>query len=77
MHAHLSSDLTCPALAPPAVLGRSVRDMHGAALRVFQAHAVGVLSIAQAGTRTYSLAADGSLKGWSSATPHEADAEAL
>ncbi|KAL4853623.1 Type II inositol polyphosphate 5-phosphatase 15 [Chlorella vulgaris] len=55
----------------------SVRDSRGATLRVFQAHAVGVLAITQAGTRTFTLAADGSIKGWSSAMPCTADAEAL
>jgi hypothetical protein len=56
---------------------RSIRDRGGAALRVFQAHSVGILSIVQAGSRTFSLAADGSLKGWSSAVPCSADVEAL
>lgn len=51
--------------------------MCGDNLRVFQAHTTGILAIAQAGTRTYSLAADGSLKGWSSGVPHPADIDTL
>lgn len=62
---------------PSGLVWRSVRDSQGATLRVFQAHAVGVLAITQAGTRTFTLAADGSIKGWSSAVPCTADAEAL
>jgi hypothetical protein len=55
----------------------SVRDQEGSSLKVFQAHHAGIPSIAQAGTRTYTLAADGNIKGWSSATPHPADLDAL
>ncbi|KAL4426187.1 hypothetical protein ABPG77_007469 [Micractinium sp. CCAP 211/92] len=55
----------------------SVRAADGAALKVWQAHETAVLSIVQAGSRVYSLAADGSIKGWSSAVPHPADLQAL
>lgn len=70
---------TLPLRAPPTppAPACSVRDQEGGALRVFQAHAAAILSITQAGSRTYSLAADGSIKGWSSAVPHDADAHAL
>ena len=64
----------CPAYAD---YGCSVRDQDGGSLKVFQAHHAGILSIAQAGTRTFTLAADGNIKGWSSATPHPADLDAL
>lgn len=66
--------LNCASLLP---LRCSVRDAEGASLRVFQAHSAGILSIAQAGTRTYTLAADGSIAGWSSAVSHAADTDAL
>ena len=74
--------LVCLAYSPicPALLinACSVRDQDGGSLKVFHAHhAGGILSIAQAGTRTYTLAADGNIKGWSSATPHPADLDAL
>ncbi len=55
----------------------SVRAADCAALKVWQAHETAVLSIVQAGSRVYSLAADGSIKGWSSAVPHPADLQAL
>lgn len=55
----------------------SVRAADGSALKVWQAHEAAVLSIVQAGSRAFSLAADGSLKGWSSAAPHPADLQAL
>lgn len=45
--------------------------------KAFPAHCAGIISIAQAGTRTYTLAADGSIRGWSSALPHPADTTAL
>lgn len=54
-----------------------MRGGDGASLKLFQAHSTGILSIAQAGSRTYTLAADGSIKGWSSAVPHDADQDAL
>ena len=54
-----------------------MRSGDGASLKLFQAHTTGILSIAQAGSRTYTLAADGSIKGWSSAVPHAADQDAL
>lgn len=66
-----------PCLPPCTATARSVRDGNGVCLRVFHAHDTGVLAIAQAGTRTYSLAADGSIKGWSSAVPHPSDISAL
>ena len=72
-HAAPSSHAPSPPNLPP----RSVRDASGASLKVFQAHTTGILSIAQAGTRTYTLAADGCIKGWSSAVPHPADLQAL
>ena len=65
-----------PAL-PPSSPPCSVRDPSCASLKVFQAHAAGLLSIVQAGSRTYSLAADGSINGWSSAVPHPSDLHAL
>ena len=55
----------------------SVRDQEGSSLKVFQAHHAGILSIAQAGTRTYTLSAEGGIKGWSSAVPHPSDLDAL
>jgi phosphatidylinositol-bisphosphatase len=55
----------------------SVRGSDGASLKLFQGHSTGILSIVQAGSRTYTLAADGSIKGWSSAVPHDADQDAL
>ena len=54
-----------------------MRDRGGACLKVFQAHQAAILAICQAGPRTYSLAADGCIKGWSSAVPHAADIDAL
>lgn len=45
----------------------------GNALTVFPAHGAGIISMAQAGSRTYTLAADGSIKGWSSALPVQAE----
>lgn len=56
---------------------RSVRDSDGSALKVWQAHEAAVVAIVQAGSRAFSLAIDGSLKGWSSAVPHPADLHAL
>ncbi len=50
----------------------------GESVKLFSAHSAGIISMAQAGTRTYTLAADGSIKGWSSALPTpQADADAL
>lgn len=66
-----------PALLLPPRPACSVRSGDGASLKLFQAHTTGILSIAQAGSRTYTLAADGSIKGWSSAVPHAADQDAL
>jgi len=54
-----------------------VRDASLSSLKVFLAHDAGILGITQAGSRTYTLAADGSLKGWSSAVPHPSDLQAL
>lgn len=68
---------TAPCSCPSAPYLHSVRGPDGASLKLFQAHSTGVLSIAQAASRTYSLAADGSIKGWSSAVPHAADEDAL
>lgn len=67
----------CLPAAPSPPAPASVRDADGACLKVFQAHSAAVLSIVQTGARTYSLAADGCLKGWSSAVPHPADIDAL
>ena len=68
-----------PPLLPPLPprLVCSILDSDGNSLKVFPAHAAGVISIAQAGVRTYTLGADGSIRGWSSATPHPADIDAL
>lgn len=49
----------------------------GGGLKSFLAQRAGIVSIAQAGSRTFSLAADGSISGWSSAVPSVADTEAL
>ena len=52
-------------------------DLSGRTVREFEAHTTCVLSIAQAGTRTYTLSAEGGIKGWSSAVPHPSDLDAL
>ncbi|GAB4822767.1 hypothetical protein N2152v2_009813 [Parachlorella kessleri] len=56
----------------------SIVDGDGDSVRFFTAHGAGIISIAQAGQRTYTLAADGSIKGWNSALPDlGADHDAL
>ena len=55
----------------------SVVDREGTTLKAFTAHAAGIISMVQAGSRTYTLAADGSMSGWSSAVPSPADDQAL
>ncbi len=69
--------LLWPLRAPPCTLSLPRLSADGQALKVFNAHSAGIISMAQAGTRTYTLAADGSIKGWSSALPDEADADVL
>lgn len=53
-----------------------VAAAEGAALKVFPAHSAGIIAMAPAGSRTYTLAADGSIRGWSSCLPSDADMEA-
>lgn len=78
LHLPASCLISEPALLRlPLAPACSVRDTSCANLKVFQAHSAGLLSIVQAGSRTFSLAADGSLTGWNSAAPHPADMQAL
>ena len=49
----------------------------GIALKAFVAHKSGILSIVQIGSRTYTLAVDGSICGWSSAIPSKEDDASL
>lgn len=44
-----------------------------AVTREFRAHDAGILRITPAGSRVYSLAADGSVRGWCSTIPSEQD----
>ena len=42
----------------------------------FQAHDAGIIAIAPCGTRCFTLAADGSIKGWDALTPSHVDVTA-
>jgi len=43
----------------------------------FQAHDAGVIAIVPCGSRVFTLAADGSLKGWNALSPSPLDAAAM
>lgn len=55
----------------------SILGPDGSGLKSFYAHQLGVIALAQAGSRVYTLAADGSLTGWSAALPGSSDDHAL
>ncbi len=55
----------------------SVLGPDGTGLKAFLAHKAGIVAIAPAGVKTYTLAADGSINGWSSAIPCIGDEDAL
>ncbi len=55
----------------------SVLGSDGTGLKAFLGHKAGIVAIAPAGTKTFTLAADGSIHGWSSAIPCIGDEEAL
>lgn len=55
----------------------SVLGPDGTGLKAFSGHKAGILAIAPAGKKTFTLAADGSISGWSSAIPCSGDEKAL
>ncbi|KAL4534362.1 hypothetical protein Ndes2437B_g03641 [Nannochloris sp. 'desiccata'] len=55
----------------------SVLGPDGTGLKAFLGHKAGIVAIAPAGKKTFTLAADGSINGWSSAIPCLGDEEAL
>lgn len=55
----------------------SVLGPDGTVLKTFLAHRAGIVGIAPSGGSTFTLAADGSVNGWSSAIPSPSDDEAL
>ena len=59
------------ALLAPAVPGQPA--IGPVAIREWQAHDAGITDIVQCGSRVFSLAADGSIKGWSVDSPGDQD----
>jgi len=55
----------------------SVLGPDGTGLKAFLGHKAGIIAIAPAGKKTFTLAADGSINGWSSAIPCLVDEQAL
>ena len=59
------------ALLAPAVPGQPAKGP--IAIWQWQAHDAGITDIVQCGSRVFSLAADGSIKGWNVHSPEEQD----
>ena len=55
----------------------TILDADGGALKTFVAHRSGIMSIAEVGSRTFTLAVDGSIHGWSSTVPSKEDTPAV